>query len=170
MSFKNTARSVDDLKDNIRENVRKEMYEACGNVVQALRWKIEKNDSDATGVLQDSLDVEPGLTGGTRTFARFHIIGAPHWKYLEYGTGRYTGRNYSAPEIAPYVPIYRWIVASGITPRPDGPADNQIELAHVIARSISTGTRPHPFARPVWRGPNGESYIKESVEDAVQDA
>jgi len=171
-SFGAAAASVNKLKDDIEDEVEDAVGDSMDDVAQSMRWKIEENDSDATGVLKSSIRALPERTPSSREIARISIIGAEHWKYVEYGTGVYTSpkRPFESPDVAPYQPIYRWIVASGITPRPSGDADNQAELAYAIQRSISKGTHSHPFVRPVWRGRNGKGHVQDSISRAVAKA
>lgn len=168
-------RSVEDLKDDIKDNVKEAMRDSMGDrsrgVVWALKLKLKENNSDATGTLRRSLTTVELPRGSSNELIRIGVKAAPYWKYHEFGTGIYTSRGYSAPDVAPYQPIYRWIVAKGITPRPSSEnIDNQADLAYAIQRSISRGTQSKPFVRPVWRGKAGKDRVRRAVQDAVRDA
>lgn len=166
--FASAARRVESAKKDMRKEIITALFEAMDRVIDNLRWRLDRNRSDATGTLARSLHPDSKL--GTRGFLTVGIYGAEHWKYVEFGTGR--GSKYKAASpAAPILPIYQWIVAKGITPRIDGPARTQWQLARVIARSISTGTRSNPFVRPVWRSKRrGRQYVAEQVQDAMETA
>lgn len=168
-NFKQVRQSVGELKEDIKDNTSEALEEAGDDVARSLRVKIKKNGSDATGKLTDNLEATDVSRSSGKKYANIKITAPPHWAYLEFGTGIYSSRGYPAPdEGAPVGMIQQWIIASGITPDPDGPADNQEELANIIARSIKTGTRQHKFARPVWRGPRGAEHISNKLEWALE--
>lgn len=170
-NFGSVADSVEELKEEVKENTSEALEEAGEDVARALRVKIDKNGSDATGKLTDSLRSSSVTRSSGKKYANVKITAAPYWAYLEFGTGIYSSRGYSAPEYAaPVGMIYQWIIAKGITPDPDGPADNQQQLAHIIAQSVKEGTRQHKFARPVWRGPRGAAHINRKLLRALEDS
>lgn len=167
-SFGKASKKVEDLKDEIRDRTAEALEDSMEDVERQLEWKIKQQDSDATGTLRRSLDTDT-FPGTGPVVANSQITGAYYWKYLEYGTG--VGSPYPAPDHrAPYLPIYRWVVAQGITPRPDTPYDTQAELASAIQYTIGTGTYSNPFVRPIWRGKYGRSHVADSVGDALNDA
>lgn len=167
-SFANASKKVKKLKKDIRDKTGDALEESMEDVERQLKWKIKQQGSDATGTLRRSIESDTDTYNGP-VVAHSQITGAYHWKYLEYGTGR--GSPYPAPDHrAPYAPIYRWIVAKGITPRPGGPYDTQAELAAAIQYTVGTGTHSNPFVRPIWRGNYGRSHVANSVGDALNDA
>ena len=172
-NFGSVQKSVEKLKDNIERNVSEavhaSMSENTGGVAWALKLKLKQNNSDATGTLRRSIRKVQLPPESSNEFIRVGILAAPYWKYLEYGTGM--GSPYKAPNVAPYQPIYRWIVAKGITPRPSSDNINtQGDLAYAIQRSVSSGTYSNPFARPVWRSKAGKDNGRRAIQEAISEA
>lgn len=174
-NFGSVRDSVEKLKDNIERNVSEavhaSMSENTGGVAWALKLKLKQNNSDATGTLRRSIRKVQLPPTSSKEFIRVGILAAPYWKYHEYGTGIYTSGGYSAPDMAPYQPIYRWIVAKGITPRPSSEdIHTQADLAYAIQRSVSRGTHSKPFARPVWRSKAGKDNVRRAIQEAISEA
>jgi hypothetical protein len=174
-NISSVQRSVEKLKDNIKDNVEEAVHdsmgEGTGGVAWALKLKLRQNRSDATHTLRRSITKVPLPPSSSNEFVRVGIVAAPYWKYHEFGTGIYTSRGYSAPDVAPYQPIYRWIRAKGITPRPSSDDINtQADLAYAIQRSVSRGTQSKPFVRPVWRSKAGKENVRKAIDEAVNEA
>jgi HK97 gp10 family phage protein len=169
--FGEAAGKVGRLKKELDARAEKALNSSMNDVEDELERQISLNDSNATGHLKGHINTIPGTKDRPNQIASRMIVGPDYWRFLEYGTGIYTSRGYSAASPgAPYHAILRWVRAKGITPRPDGPADTQEEVAAAIANSISTGTQSHPFVRPVWRGPKGRDYVIDLVGRAMQRA
>lgn len=169
--FVDVARAVDDLKDDIEDNIEAALESSFDDVIRQMQYELKKDNTIATRELIESLDDVAQVTPGDLVAARA-IVGAPYWKFVEFGTGIYTSpkRGYSAAGIPPFVPIYRWVVAKGITPRPDTNYTTQAEVAGAIQHSMSEGTPQQPFARPAWRGRRGKRHVQQSIENAISRA
>lgn len=167
--FSRGAKKVQDLKDNLEKAAEDSLERSMDTVKDNLQHQLRANDSVATSTLLRSLSAVPAPLADGRAFTGQQIMAADYWKFVEYGTGIYTGRGYKGPDAhAPIAPILEWVVAKGITPDPEGPYDTQEELARAIAFNTSTGTQQHMFVRPVWRGPFGRDHVINAVSSAMQ--
>jgi len=169
--FGRAAQKVEEIRESLEDELMDALARSMADVAWQLRAELYKQDSVASANLWESIDVER-TSGYTNLTARgVAISAAPYWKYVEYGTGIYSGRGYKAASPGPpYDDIYEWVVAKGITPRPDGPAETQEELAGAIQNSLSLGTQQHRFARPVWRSQRGKDHVEREVKKAVTKA
>jgi len=173
------AERVNDLKDEIKDKTEDALDSSMKNVERQMRWNLYRQDAVATKYLINSIDMDrtnvldvPEVKVGDIYATRRIHSDADYWKYVEFGTGIYTGRNYKHSGIPPYTPIYRWVVAKGISPRADSDLTTQAEVARAIQMSManSRGIRGQPFARPAWRAPTGKRNVVDSIGDALQDA
>lgn len=164
----------DDLADEIEDLATDLATEAARGVEDELRLVRGKSDArvpDASGKLKRSSRIESEVGAFTASvrlvYGREGDSTAPA-ALVEYGTGQ-LGR--SVPEMG-RVPspdhtskgflraLQSWIEAKNITgavyserTADTPPSASWSPLAEAIAWSIvSTGTRPHPFLRPAWRG------------------
>jgi len=178
-NIKSIAKRVDELKDDIKEKTEDALDSSMKNVERQMRWNLYRKDAVATKYLINSIEMDRTnvLDVDEVEFADIYAtrrIGssADYWKYVEFGTGIYTGRDYKHSGIPPYLPIYRWVVAKGISPRPGSDLTTQAEVARAIQMSManSRGIRGQPFARPAWRAPTGKRNVVDSIGDALQDA
>lgn len=170
-NFGEAARKVQKLKYNIEEETERGLSSGMEDVEDALRRHLRKNDSVATRRLIDGIRTFEGPDSDPIAYTSQHIVGPDYWRYLEFGTGRWTSRGYKAPDNhAPIEPILEWVVAKGITPNPEDGYETQYEVAEAIAYSLTTGTRQHQFVRPAWRSLQGKRHVKESVQDGIDNA
>lgn len=169
--FADAAAAVQDMKDDLETAADRGLESSMDTVVSALQGQLRANDSVSTRTLLQGLTSVDGPLDSSAAMASQQIRAPDYWKYLEYGTGIYTGRTYKAPdERAPLDPILNWVVSKGILPDPHGPYDTQTELAEAIAFSIGTGTEQHMFVRPVWRGPFGRDLVINTVKNTMESA
>lgn len=167
--FADGAKKIQKLKSRLKDYGERGLDSSMESVSRTMGHYLEANRSEATGALRNSLTVTEGPLDGSGIFSSRQIYALDYWKYLEFGTGIYTSRGYKAPGGgAPFVPIYEWIVAKGITPDPTGPYETQRELAYAISDSLSKGTEQHKFVRPVWRGPVGKEKVIKTVKKSME--
>lgn len=168
--FLSGSKKVQDLKQNLEDAAEDSLERSMDTVHDNLEHHLRASDSVATGTLLKSILTLPSPPQ-TPGFTGQRIMAADYWRFLEFGTGIYTGRTYKGPDDrAPIEPILAWVETKGITPDPEGPYDTQYELAEAIAFSIRTGTVSHPFVRPVWRGPFGRDHVINTVMGSMQRA
>jgi len=166
--FKKAARKVEKAADELPDRIEEQLHDGTESLKDEMQRQLRINGSVATGTLVNSLTAIPNPPSG-RGFASAEIRGADYWKYVEFGTGRYTGRGYKAPSpMANYGRIMQWVIAQGITPEPGSPYDTQSDVAWAIANSLSTGQQQHKFARPSIRGPRGKRAIRNRIHMAME--
>lgn len=164
-NFKRRAKQVEKLKDELEDRAERSLKASMKLTTEQLQWKLAQNQSVATGHLYENIDPRPMPSDEGKVIVKRGIYAPDYWRFLEYGTGIYTGRSYSgASPRAPVNAIYMWIREKGIVPKPGGSADTQLELAFAIAESLETGAHSHPFVRPTWRGPAGREAVIRNLK------
>jgi len=77
------------------------------------------------------------------------VANTDYARFVEYGTGFQSQKNYPSPSGPPIGAIEEWIAIKGITPIV---YETRSELAEAIAWTIARfGQRPRPFMRPAWK-------------------
>lgn len=102
----------------------------------ALKERLEKNGSNASGMLSNSIKGKVKYDG---KYVSVFVDLEDYWKYVENGT---------KPHFPPVDAIKQWIRVKPVLPRPlkDGKLPTENQLAYLIGRKISkVGTKAQPF-------------------------
>lgn len=105
----------------------------------ALKERLEKNGSNASGMLSNSIKGKVKYDG---KYVSVYVDLEDYWKYVENGT---------KPHFPPVDAIKQWIKVKPVLPRPlkDGKLPTENQLAFLIGRKISkVGTKANPFLAP----------------------
>lgn len=168
--FADVADKFGKMKKEVKPRLAEAAHDSLVDTSRQMNVELIKSDAVASHETRRSLNVQRSSTTPPKAFVQYEITGAPWWKYIEFGTGIYTTRGYSAADpFPPFKPIYQWVLAKGITPDPDSDNNTQEEVAYAIQRSLSTGTPMQRFVRPTWRGPRGKSHLVREIERTIND-
>jgi len=168
------ARRVSKLRDNLEDEHERATKESMGDLRSQVRINLQRNDSDARGVLYQDIDdgdatSYPQMVARSVTLPWFAI-------YLEHGTGQLGGtdtvqghKQFKAPDPGPPIePIRTWVTAKQIQ---SSYYDDPDDLARAIQSQIAAiGTFPHPFYRPAWHGPRGYQNVIDANKRAMRRA
>lgn len=153
--FTAAAKRVNDLQDDLKDSIDDEVDGAMGETEGGLKQTLIRNESVASGELHDETEKVQLEADDPDTITNVGIRSAPHWEYVEHGTGIKGDSGIPSPDgAAPPSKIQSWIDDKGIVGTyydHRGSVMAPSELAWVIAfRIAKTGTMPHPFVRPTW--------------------
>lgn len=127
----------------------------------ALKERLEKNGSNASGMLSNSIKGKVKYDG---KYVSVFVDLEDYWKYVENGT---------KPHFPPVDAIKQWIKVKPVLPRPlkDGKLPTENQLAYLIGRKISkVGTKPNPFLAPTISEFGLVDKIYEEVDRVVTEA
>lgn len=178
---------IDDVKDDLRHEVRKRVGAAMATL-QADVAAYVLNDPHVTGQLFSAIKGENNTAGEELEFKVYTDPKiAPYAAIVEFGSGSRSdvawrgapnagppdtyplGFPFSAPNInnlsgfAYY--IEQWMRAKGVTPKYESYRASSLAIAKVIDQR---GNYAHPYMRPAWF--DNELYIRKAAESAVKNA